>query len=123
MTSYLNHGVKAKMCETTQFVNTVGAHCAASRAQLEQACDSLRQQDSSRVTKIGLSQVDVCADMTENHHGIHLLTCTEAPRGVLGSFGPKCQKKGRMAEQCFSTCHGASLTQRVTLNTTKYFQM
>ena len=62
----MNHGVKAKMCETTPFVNTVGAHYVASRAQLEQACDSLRQQGSSRVTKIGLSKVDVCADMTES---------------------------------------------------------
>ena len=32
MTAYLTHGVKAKMCETTPFVT---------RAQLEQACDSL----------------------------------------------------------------------------------
>ena len=54
------------MCETTPFVNTVGAHYVASRAQLEQACDSLRQQGSSRVTTIGLSKVDVCADMTES---------------------------------------------------------
>ena len=63
MTTYLNNGVKAKMCETTPFVNTVGAHYVASRAQIEQACDSLRQQGSSRVTRIGLSQVDVGADM------------------------------------------------------------
>ena len=54
------------MCETTPFVNTVGAHYVASRAQIEQACDSLRQHGSSRVTKIGLSKVDVCADMTES---------------------------------------------------------
>ena len=66
MTAYLNHGVQAKMCETTPFVNTVGAHYVASRAQIEQACDSLRQQGSSRVTKIGLSKVDVCADITES---------------------------------------------------------
>ena len=66
MTAYLTHGVKAKMCETTPFVNTVGAHYVASRAQLEQACDSLRQQGSSMVTTIGLSKVDVCADMTES---------------------------------------------------------
>ena len=66
MTAYLRHGVKAKMCETTPFVNTVGAQYVASRAQLEQACDSLRLQSNSRVTKIGLSKVDVCADMTES---------------------------------------------------------
>ena len=40
MTSYLMHGAKAKMCEATPFVNTVGAHYVAARAQLEQACDS-----------------------------------------------------------------------------------
>ena len=68
MTSYLTHGVKAKMCETTPFVNTVGAHYAASRAQIEQACDSLRQQGSSRVTTIGLTKVDVC-----RHYRVSLL--------------------------------------------------
>ena len=32
MTAYLNHGVKApKMCETTAFVNAVGAHYVPSR--------------------------------------------------------------------------------------------
>ena len=61
MTSYLTHGVKAKMRETTPFVNTVGAHYVASRAQIEEACDSLRQQGSSKVSTIGLSKVDVCA--------------------------------------------------------------
>ena len=64
MTSYLTHGVKAKMCETTPFVNTVGSHYVASRAQIEQACDSLRQQGSSKVSTIGLSKVDVCASTT-----------------------------------------------------------
>ena len=64
MTSYLTQGVKAKMCETTPFVNTVGAQYVASRAQLEQACDSLRQQGSSMVTTIGLSKGDVCASTT-----------------------------------------------------------
>ena len=44
-TAYLNHGVKAKMCETTPFVNR--AHYVASRAQIEQACDSLRSQGQS----------------------------------------------------------------------------
>ena len=66
MTSYLTHGVKAKMCETVPFVNTVGAQYVASssRAQLEQACDSLRQQGSSMMTTIGLSKGDVCAPTT-----------------------------------------------------------
>ena len=60
MTSYLTHGVKAKMCETTPFVNTVGSHYVASRTQI----DSLRQQGSSKVSTIGLSKVDVCASTT-----------------------------------------------------------
>ena len=42
--------VKAKMCETTPFVNTVGAHYVASRAHIEQACDSLRSQGQSITT-------------------------------------------------------------------------
>ena len=57
MTANLNHGVKAKMCETTPFfiVNIVGAHYVASRAHIEQACDSLRSQGQSNTTCIGLS--------------------------------------------------------------------
>ena len=66
MTAYLNQGVQAKMCEIAPFVNTVGAQYVASRAHIEQACDSMRNQGKSRVTKIGLSKVDVCADMTES---------------------------------------------------------
>ena len=64
MTSYLTHGLKAKMCENTPFVNTVGARYVESRAQIEQACDSLRQQGSSKVSTIGLSKGDVCASTT-----------------------------------------------------------
>ena len=64
MTSYLTHGVKAKMCETTPFANSVGTQYVASRAQLEQACDSLRQQGSSRKMAVGLSSDDVCAPTT-----------------------------------------------------------
>ena len=64
MTSYLTCGLKAKMCETTPFVNSVGTQYVASRAQLEQACDSLRQQGSSRKMTIGLSSDDVCAPTT-----------------------------------------------------------
>ena len=44
MTAYLNHGVKAKMCETTPSVNGVGSQYVAARAQIERACDSLRSQ-------------------------------------------------------------------------------
>ena len=63
MTAYLTHGGKVEMCETTPFVNTVGAHYIASRAQLELACDSLRKQGRSKVTTIGRSKVDVGADI------------------------------------------------------------
>ena len=64
MSSYLTHGVKAKMYETTPFVNSVGTQYVDSRAQLEQACDSLRQQGSSMQATIGLSNGDVCPPMT-----------------------------------------------------------
>ena len=59
MTSYLTHGVKAKMCETTPFINSMGTQYVASRAQIEHACDSLRQQGSSIQKTIGLSKADV----------------------------------------------------------------
>ena len=64
MTSYLSHGVKAKMCETTPFVNSVGTQYIASRAQIEQACDSLRQQGSSMHKSIGLTKDDLCPPTT-----------------------------------------------------------
>ena len=50
MSSYLTHGVKAKMCETIPFVNSVGSQYVASRAQLEQACDSLRSKRAKGAT-------------------------------------------------------------------------
>ena len=56
MTAYLNDGVKAKMCETTPFVSTVGAHYVAARAYIEQVCGSLRSQGQSITTCIGLSK-------------------------------------------------------------------
>ena len=68
MTAYLTHGVKAKMCETTPFVNTVGAHYVASRAQLEQACDSLRQQGSSRVTTLLVPKAAIWSTMVMHTH-------------------------------------------------------
>ena len=64
MTSYLAHGVKAKICETTPFVNSVGTQYIASRAQIERACDSLRQQGSSKKTTIGLTNVGLCTPTT-----------------------------------------------------------
>ena len=69
MTTYLNHGVKAKMCETTPFVNTVGAHYVASRARVEQACDSLGGQGQSITTHIGLSK-DVVYPVEESNESI-----------------------------------------------------
>ena len=44
MTAFLNHGVKVKQCETTSFVNSVGSQYIAARAQVELACDSIRNQ-------------------------------------------------------------------------------
>ena len=64
MTSYLSNGVKAKMCETTPFVNSVGTQYIASRAQIEQACDSLRQQGSSMQFAVGLVKGDLCPSTT-----------------------------------------------------------
>ena len=64
MTSYLSHGVKAKMCETIPFVNSVGTQYIASRAQIEQACDSLRQQGGSMHKSIGLTKDDLCPPTT-----------------------------------------------------------
>ena len=69
MTAYLNHGVKAKMCEATPFVNTVGAHYVASRAHIEQTCDSLRRQGQSMLTRIGLSKGDV-HPLAESHKSV-----------------------------------------------------
>ena len=59
MTAYISIMVKAKMCETTPFVNTVGAHYVASRAHIEEACDSLRSQGQSMTTHVGLFKGDV----------------------------------------------------------------
>ena len=64
MTSYLSNGVKAKMCETTPFVNSVGTQYIASRAQIEQACDSLRQQGGSMQLAVGLVKGDLCPSTT-----------------------------------------------------------
>ena len=64
MTSYLSSGVKAKMCETTPFVNSVGTQYIASRAQIEQACDSLRQQGRSMCQAVGLVKGDLCPSTT-----------------------------------------------------------
>ena len=44
MTAFLNHGVKAKMCETTPYVNSVGTQYIAARAKIQLACDSIRKQ-------------------------------------------------------------------------------
>ena len=64
MTSYLSNGVKAKMCETTPYVNSVGTQYIASRAQIEQACDSLRQRGRSKQFAVGLTKGDLCPSMT-----------------------------------------------------------
>ena len=96
MTSYLTHGAKAKMCETTPFVNSVGTQYVASRAQLEQACNSLRQQGSSIKTTIdggsmdeeeaGLRKQVVCrCGFGELHpsHSSPITSAAPAPSGQL----------------------------------------
>ena len=60
MTSYLNHGVKAKMCEATPF---------AARAQVELLFDSLRSQGKALSTCIGLSE-GIAHQATESNQHI-----------------------------------------------------
>ena len=55
------------MCETIPFVNSVGTQYIASRAQIEKACDSLRQHGHSVKQAIGLTKVDLCTPTTEAH--------------------------------------------------------
>ena len=54
MSTYPHCGVKAKMCETTPFVNTVGTLYIAARAKIELACDSIRAQGQSLNTALGI---------------------------------------------------------------------
>ena len=55
MSAHLHHGVKAKMCETSHFVNTVGTQFFAARAKIELACDSIRAQGQSLNTRLGIA--------------------------------------------------------------------
>ena len=55
MTTHLNQGVKAKMCETTPFVNIVGTQFIAARANIELACDSIRAQGQSLNACLGIA--------------------------------------------------------------------
>ena len=55
MSTYLDQGVKAKMFETTPFVNTVGTQHIATCAKIELACDFIREQDAALSTRIGLA--------------------------------------------------------------------
>ena len=57
------------MCETTPVVNAVGTHYVASRAHIEQACDSLRSQGQSMTTHVGLSKRGV-HPVGESHKSI-----------------------------------------------------
>ena len=67
MTTYLNHGVKAKMCEATPCVKSVGSQYIAARAQIELACDSARSQGPALNTCIGLSDGVVHQAKKDNH--------------------------------------------------------
>ena len=55
MTTYLNQGVKAKMCETTPCVKTVGTQYSAARAKIELAYDPIRAQGKSLNSCLGIA--------------------------------------------------------------------
>ena len=75
MTTYLNQGVKAKMCETTPFVSAVGAQYIAALAKIELACDSIQEQGATLSTCIGLADgVIHPASDCDNHIAKSLLT-------------------------------------------------
>ena len=68
ITAYLNHGVKAKMCETTPCVNCVGSQYIAARAQIEQACDSLQSQGTGSIKqKNVISTLQLSAPKCHKH--------------------------------------------------------
>ena len=50
MTAYLHHCVKAKMCETTPYVNSGGTQYITARAKIELACDSIRKRPNATIT-------------------------------------------------------------------------
>ena len=58
LTTYLHHGVKAKMCEATPFMNSVGTQYIAARAKIELACDSIRAQGQALNKVHGVSEND-----------------------------------------------------------------
>ena len=68
MTAYLNHGVKAKMCETTPYVNSVGMQYIAAHAKIELACDSTRKQGPALSTYIGLADGAIQSASDCNNH-------------------------------------------------------
>ena len=86
MSSYLSHGVKAKMCETTPIVNSVGTQYIAARAQLEKACDSLRHQGQSLHKTIGLFDADLCTPTTKTEsHPYAMVESLMIPQHALWS--------------------------------------
>ena len=56
MTSYLNQGVKAKMCEAVPFVNSMASQYVAARARVELACDAPPQSDVLQVAQYGIHE-------------------------------------------------------------------
>ena len=67
MSYYFNQGVKAKMCKTTPFVNTLGTLYMAARARAELACDKIREQGQAQHTKFGTCKTvnDISLDKIE----------------------------------------------------------
>ena len=84
MTAYLNHGVKAKMCEATPLVNSMGSQYVASRAQIEKACDSPSQH------VIGLSDglVHPLEESSDHICGVPTLWSTMGMRTTLTAHTP-----------------------------------
>ena len=88
MSTYLNQAVKAKMRETTPFVNAVGTQYIATRAKIERACDSIRAQGPSISTCIGLSDgITHPASDCDNHIAKSLLTDTSNTWSTLVTRG------------------------------------
>ena len=79
MSTYLKQGVKAKMCETTPFVNTADTQYIGARAKIELACDSIRAQGQSLNTCIGIADGKV-HPVSESDSSIAESLLTDVPQ-------------------------------------------
>ena len=77
-------GVKAKMCETTPYVNSVGTQYIAARAKIELTCDSIREQGPALHTCIGLADGTIHpASDCDNHIAKSLLNDVSNTRSTM----------------------------------------